>query len=247
MKITLNYEPYNKQNSFHCSKAKFKAFIGGLGSGKTLAGSAETIRTMLKHPKTMGAILAPTYPLLRDSTIKTFMELLPKELILNYNKSEQTLILINGAQVIFRPCDDINSIDRLRNINLGWWWIDEASLVPEYAYRVLIGRLRDKNGPMKGWITTTPKGFNWIWEKWVNKPSKKHWMITSSSTENPYLPHDYIETLKAEYTGVFAKQEILGEFVGHEGLVYPSFSRNTHVINARLIRDENGIVIGIDV
>jgi len=246
MEIIINYKPYNKQKKFHNSKKKFRAFIGGLGSGKTLAGSIEAIRTMIKYPNTMGAILAPTYPLLRDSTIRTMLEWMPRKLIKSYNRTEQHLTLINGAECIFRPCDDINSIDRLRNIQLGWGWIDEASLTPEYVYRVIIGRLRDKKGPMNLWVTTTPKGFNWIWEKWVNKPTKNHYMVTSSSRENKYLPKDYVPMLQAEYTGVFAKQEIEGEFVGFEGLVYPDFSRNIHVKPMKHII-ENGRIVGVDI
>lgn len=245
MRIKIDYKPYNKQKLFHDSNHKFRAFIGGLGSGKTLAGSAETIKTMLEYPKCLGAILAPTYPLLRDSTIKTLLGLIPRELIKNYNRSEQMLKLINGAEVIFRPCDDINSIDRLRNINLGWWWIDEASLTLYYVYKVLLGRLRDGRGPMRGWITTTPKGFNWIWKKWVDEPTKNHFMVTSSSRDNPYLPEGYIEAMQEEYTGVFARQEIEGMFVGHEGLVYPEFNREIHVIDTSKIKLKE-FVIGVD-
>uniref|UniRef100_A0A6H2A267 Putative terminase n=1 Tax=viral metagenome TaxID=1070528 RepID=A0A6H2A267_9ZZZZ len=237
---------YDKQALFYDSKAKFRAFVGGLGSGKTWVGSVASIVEMATHPKTLGAILAPTYPLLRDSTIRTFFEICPRELIKEYNRSEQRVVFRNNAEAIFRPCDDPNSIDRLRNINLAWAWMDEAALNPEYAWRILVGRLRDPKGSLKAWITTTPKGFGWIWEKWVNNPTENYFMVNATSEENVHLPKEYIETLKSEYTGVFARQEIYGQFVGHEGAVYPEFSRSVHVINIIPIT-ENGIIIGIDI
>ena len=57
---------------------------------------------------------------------------------------------------------------------------------------------------------------NWIWRKWVDKPTENYFMINASSKDNPFLPQEYIETLIEEYTGQFAKQEIEGLFVGHE-------------------------------
>lgn len=243
--IEIDYAPYEQQFEFHNSQKKFKAFIGGLGSGKTMAGSIETIATMLENPGTLGAVLAPTYPMLRDSTIRTFLSLLPPSVIVHYGRTEQRLEIRNGSEVIFRPCDDPATIDKMRNINLGWWWIDEASLVPEYAYRVLVGRLRNPKGPLKGWITTTPKGFNWIWERWVKNPTKDYFLIRTATMENPYLPKEYVETMQREYTGVFAKQEIYGEFVGHEGLVYPEFQRDIHVIDTSKIEFKE-VIAGVD-
>jgi len=245
MKLELDYEPYSKQLEFHNSPKKFKAFVAGLGSGKTMAGSVEAIKTMIECPGSFGAILAPTFPMLRDSTIRTFLQLLPQSLIKNYGRMEQKIILINGSEVIFRPCDDPTTIDRIRNINLGWWWIDEGSLVPEYAFKVLVGRLRNKTGPLKGWVTTTPKGFNWIWERWEKEKNPNYHLVRAATTENPYLPEDYVKTMKREYTGVFAKQEIYGEFVGYEGVVYPEFNRLTHVIDAAKIKFSE-IIAGVD-
>ena len=229
-KIDIIYNPHVKQQKFHDSSKKYRAFITGLGGGKTYAGSKEAISTMLEYPNSFGAILAPTYPLLRDSTIKTFFELLPYELILEWNKTEHYLKLKNGAETIFRPCNDQNAIDRLRNINLGWAWIDEAALVSEYAFKVIIGRLRQEKTPRNLWLTTTPKGFNWIWEKFINNAADDFEAILGTTLDNPHLPLDYKQGLIKEYTGVFARQEIYGEFVGFEGQVYSDFNRNTHVI-----------------
>ncbi len=235
--IKIKYKPWEKQRIFHKSDKKFRAFVGGLGSGKSVAGAIEAIKTMVKYPGSMGAILAPTFPLLRDSTIKTFFEFLPRELIKSYSKSEHKVILVNGSEAIFRPCDDDATIDRLRNINLGWVWIDEAGLVPEYAFKVTIGRMRHNIGPLRFWLTTTPKGRTWIWSKWVDKPTEDYFIIFAKTRENPYLPTGYIETLENEYTE--------GQFVGLEGVVYPEFNRDIHIIDTKGIEFKE-FKIGVD-
>jgi len=245
MKINLSYQPYAIQKKFHNSTKKFRGFIGGLGSGKTLCGACESLKIALEFPGSVGVILAPTYPMLRDSTVKTFMEVCQRDLIEYYNRSEQHLKLINETEILFRPGNDAAAIDRLRNMNVDWFWMDEASLFLEYAWKVLIGRLRGQKGPRKGWVTTTPKGYNWTWKKFVSKNSSDYEYFTASSIDNPYLPEDYKKSLLEEYTGVFAKQEIYGFFVGSEGCVYPDFNRETHVIDTSDMKFE-AIVAGVD-
>lgn len=241
----MSYQPYAIQEKFHKSLKKFRGFIGGLGSGKTLCGACESLQVALDFPGSLGIILAPTYPMLRDSTIKTFLEVCPPDLIREYNRSEQRLVLINNSEIMFRPGNDAAAIDRLRNINVDWFWVDEASLFLEYAWKVLVGRLRGRTGPRRGWVTTTPKGYNWTWRKFVSEPTKDYEYFTASSLDNPYLPPDYKESLQAEYTGIFARQEILGLFVGFEGSVYPEFNRTTHVIDTAGMKFE-AIIAGVD-
>jgi phage terminase large subunit len=231
MEVNLSYQPYAIQQKFHKSQAKFRGFIGGLGSGKTLCGAYEALQVALEYSGSLGVILAPTYRMLTDSTIRTFLEVCPHDLIEFYNKSEQHLKMINGSEILFRPGNDTAAIDRLRNVNVGWFWMDEGSLFLRYAFQILIGRLREQKGPRRGWVTTTPKGYNWIWDKFVNKPTSDYFYVTASSLDNPYLPEDYKRSLQQEYTGVFARQEIYGLFVGFEGCVYPEFNRAIHVID----------------
>src|SRR3990167_1611821 len=224
--IRIPWNPHKKQLQFQQSKAKYKAFIGGIGSGKTRAGCIESLGFCLENPKCLFFIGAPTYPMLRDATKRTFLEICPQELIKKDLIGTNILTLINGSEILFRSCEDP---EKLRGPNLAGFWIDEGALVPEMAWRILIGRLRQAGFNYIGMITTTPKGYNWIHEKFVVAPNENYEIIICSTLDNPYLPKEFIEDLKKNYTGVFAKQEIYGDFVGFEGLVYPEFINKQHV------------------
>jgi phage terminase large subunit len=248
MNLDINldgYVPWGPQVEFHDSLAKFRGFIGGLGSGKTLSGAHEALEVALNHPGSLGVILAPTYNMLRDSTIRTFFEVCPHELIAYYNSSEKRLRLINGTEILFRPGNDTAAIDRLRNINVDWFWMDEGAMFLEYAWKIMVGRLRGKNGPRRGWVTTTPRGRTWTWRKFVDTKSEDFFYVTASSLDNPYLPEDYKRSLQSEYSGQFARQEIFGLFVGFEGCVYPDFNRAVHVIDTSQVKME-AIIAGVD-
>jgi phage terminase large subunit-like protein len=106
------------QWDFIASPARFCCFVGGIGSGKTFAGAVRAITQGVEQPRSLGLIGAPTYPMLRDASQRTYFELLPTALVHDFNKSEGHLRLTNGAEVLFRSLD---APDRVRGLNLAWF------------------------------------------------------------------------------------------------------------------------------
>lgn len=204
---------------------RFASYIGGIGAGKTFAGVQKVLLKVLHAG--FGMIAAPTYPMLRDSTRRTLTDQLdilqwPYEL----HKGDNTItVTVSGAthEII---CRSLDNPETLRGPNLEWAWIDEAALVSDMAWRIVKGRVRAGPNP-QAWITTTPKGRNWIWQEWVQNADEHHPLYRTATHENPHLPTDFAESLG--YTGRFAEQELGGEFVAFEGLVYPMFNRPQHV------------------
>lgn len=227
--INIEYQPHEKQQSFHHSKRRFKAFIGGIGSGKTLAGCWEALRLALTQDGSLGMILAPTYTMLRDSTMRTFFEVCPASVIKNHNKTKNELTLSNGSEILFRSADEP---DRLRGPNLAWIFMDEAGMMTGEAFKILMGRLRQKGYAHRLFVTTTPKGFNWLYGVFVEGATEEYEVIHATTMDNKgNLPDGFIQGLEAQYSGLFYRQELLGEFVGFEGLVYDDFSEHEHVID----------------
>jgi len=199
-------------------------------------------------------MVAPTYKMLTQVTLREFRKFCPHQLIREYNKSEQKITLINGVEILGVAGDREDTIDRIRGLNIGGGYGDEIALCPEYMHEILIERLRDPNGCMKIWYTTTPKGYNWLHRIFVEKKDKSgnplrnpedYEVFFGTTMDNPYTPEEYKATLLNTFIGVFAKQEIYGEFVGFEGLVYPEFRRDIHVIDTAGMKFE-GIVAGVD-
>ena len=52
--------------------------------------------------------------------------------------------------------------------------------------------------------------------------------LTFTIDDNPFLSADFVANLKKEYTGVFYRRFILGEWCSAEGLVYPMFDKEIH-------------------
>jgi len=136
--------------------------------------------------------------------------------------------LKNGAEILFRSADEP---DRLRGPNANWAWIDEAGLCPAGTWDIVIGRLRADGQAGPCFITTTPKGRNWLYQK-----KEQMTVFHSATTDNPYLAKEFVQSLLDSYSGEFLAQEVYGEFARFEGLVYPMFDERIHI--RRRSRDE---------
>jgi PBSX family phage terminase large subunit len=230
---------FPRQMRFVKDPARFPAYVGGIGSGKTFAGACKVIARLGR--KELGLVAAPTYSMLRDATQRTLLALLD-DLGIGYDfrKGENALtVLATGHEIIFRSLDNP---ENLRGPNLDYAWVDEGSLLDRMAWLVVKGRVRVGFNP-QAWLTCTPKGRNYVWEEWERDANPDHPLYRVRTEENPELPTGYAQSLG--YVGVFADQELGGEFVAHEGLVYPSFQRKTHV---RVIDTEDWRrVLGVDV
>ena len=200
------------QRAFWNDGARFRAFVGGVGSGKTRAGAVEVLRM---PPRSVGMVVAPTYPMLRDATLRTFLDLAQRGGVLaQFGKAEMVATLIDGKRVLFRSSDDP---DRLRGPNLGWFYLDEAAMMSPDTWLIMIGRLREEPG--KAWVTSTPRGKNWLWETFT-QGGGDYATVRSSSRDNPFLPPDFIHSLERSYTSDWLRQEVEGEFIDPAGALF---------------------------
>jgi PBSX family phage terminase large subunit len=214
-------ELHQKQHDFFVCTDKIAAFIGGIRSGKTYAGCLWMLSQMT-IPGTLGLIVAPTFPMLRDVTWRTMLEI--GNDIFKVGKTEMMLTVPKGGDMLFRSAD---TPDRIRGITANVALIDEAGYCPGDTYDIVKGRLSSEPGLLR--IVTTPKGRNWLYER-----QNEMTVFRAATKDNPYNKEGFAADLEHSYTGNFARQELYGEFVAFEGLVYPMFSRDIHLhIRAR--------------
>ncbi len=225
----IAYDPLPSQKSFHELTARFKGFSGPIGSGKSQALCQEAIRLSYLNPRRMGLLGAPTYQMLRDATQATLFEILDSNRIpYEHNKAENTLRMKDtGSRIVFRPVDEF---ERLRGTNLAWFGLDELTYTPEAAWLRLEGRLRDpKAQRLCGFAVWTPKGYDWVFRKFVEGPSKGYGVVVAQPYENRFLlarVPDFYDRLQESYDERFFRQEVLGAYLSLSGsTVYSSFAR----------------------
>jgi hypothetical protein len=217
--VNKRVEVYAKQRLFLESKKLFRAFAGGIGSGKSKIGALDVIKRA--KPNRLYLVTAPTYPMLSDATYRSVSELaMQLELVRPGDcktSPPPSIKLVNGAEILFRSTDNP---EMLRGPNLSGVWMDEASLSKQEAFDILIGRLRQE-GEM-GWLTATftPKGkAHWTYKTFgLGKDNTD--LITAQSSENPFLPANFVDNVRKQYTAQQAKQELTGLFIDGGGNHY---------------------------
>lgn len=229
----IEYHPLPSQRKFHESAARFKGFSGPIGSGKSQALCQEAIKLTYQNPGRTGLIGAPTYPMLRDATSAALVEVLEQNQIrFDFNRSENMLVILETkSKILFRAVEEF---ERLRGSNLAWFGLDELTYTSEHAWLRLEGRLRDpKAKRLCGFGVWTPKGFDWVQERFIGKKVEGYETVIAAPFENRFLLEkipDYYERLLSSYDARFFQQEALGEYLSlHAGRVYYGFDRPLHV------------------
>jgi hypothetical protein len=227
------YGPLPSQATFHLSKARFKGFSGPIGSGKSQALCQEAIKLAYINAGRLALIGAPTYPMLRDATQTAMLEILvSNDIPYELNKAENTLVLKDtSSKILFRSLDEY---ERLRGTNLAWFGIDELTYCQEEAWLRLEGRLRDgKATKLCGFAVWTPKGFDWVYRKFIAERVDGYEVSLARAFENRYLLDkvpDFYQRLEKSYDAGFYQQEVLGEYLAmNTGLAYKGFDRGIHV------------------
>jgi PBSX family phage terminase large subunit len=229
----ITYHPLASQAEFHKSRAIFKGFSGPVGSGKSQALCQEAIRLAYVNAGRCGLIGAPTYPMLRDVTQAALFEILHANGIpYEFNKSDNQLQFSDtNSRIVFRSLDEY---ERLRGTNLAWFGVDELTYAPEEAWLRLEARLRDPKAKRRcGFAVWTPRGFDWVYRKFIAEPVEGYHITKGRPYENRFLLDkvpDYYKQLERSYDETLFKQEVMGEYLHmNAGLVYRSFSRHDHV------------------
>ena len=193
------------------------------------------------NPGRTGLVGAPTYPMLRDATVAALLEALEENKIPHeVNRAENYLVMRETkSKILFRAVEEF---ERLRGSNLAWFGVDELTYTSEGAWVRLEGRLRDPGAKrLCGFAVWTPKGFDWVYERFVANPVTGYETVMAKPFENRFLLEqvpDYYERLRSSYDKRFFQQEALGEYLSmHAGRVYYAFERKENVGELKLDRN----------
>lgn len=136
-----------------------------------------------------------------------------------------------GRRVFLEGANDARSESKIRGMTLQGAYCDELTQFPEDFFAMLLSRLRLPGAKLIA--TTNPDApLHWLKAKYIDRADELDFLdIKFTLDDNTTLPRDYVENLKREYTGVFYSRFILGNWTKAEGLVYPMFDMDKHVVN----------------
>ncbi len=223
----------DKQNDFlELAKGGLKRINilhGSVRSGKTWISLVLWCVWVRNKPKDASYIMAAkTLSTLKRNCLD-LLETLAGKKNFQYSlvKKEATLY---GRKIYLEGVSDSSAESKIRGMTLMGAYCDELTLFNEEFFAMLLSRLSEPNAKLFG--TTNPDSPNhWFKVKYLDRREELDmWVSEFLIDDNTFLDKRYVEELKKEYTGIFYRRFILGEWCGAEGLVYPMFDENKHVV-----------------
>lgn len=163
-----------------------------------------------------------------------------------FNKSQKEGELF-GRKVYIEGANDVRAEGKIRGMTLTGAYCDEITLFAEDFFNMLLSRLSMPGAKLIA--TTNPDSpQHWLMVKYIKRAEELDInRMRFTIDDNPHLGAEYVEALKKEYTGVFYKRFILGQWVAADGACYPTMADNPeqHIVD-KLPEDARFISIGVD-
>lgn len=239
--VIIDYKPHPKQKEVHSDPSRFKALNWGRRTGKSTLAIHETFKQAI-NKKGRYWIISPTYKQSKNIYWRSLINQLPLEDI-KRNETELIMTLPNGSLIELKGADQPDS---LRGAGIQGVILDEyAFMKPDVWEEIIRPMLLDS----KGWaiFISTPNGFNHFYELSEVAKDKKNWEYFHATTyDNPYIDKEELDQEREHTDPDTFAQEYLGEFKKVKGLVYPTFSRDIHVVTSDAVPTDGTKYAGID-
>lgn len=157
---------------------------------------------------------------------------------------------ILGRKVWVFGASDVRAEMTLRGMTVAGAYGDEVTLWSEALWVTLLGRMSVDGAQLFG--TTNPDSpSHWFKKTAVDRAPYLNWKVFHYLLEdNSWLTTNnpgYVARIKKEYTGLWYRRFILGEWVQAEGAVYDMWDTSRHVIRAGDVPPLQGVLsLGVD-
>lgn len=208
---------------------------GSIRSGKTISMSVGFVLwSMGSFNGHNFAICGKTIESLRRNVITLLPQWVEGIVNIKERRSENKLIITAGdvtnTYYLFGGKDE-SSYALIQGMTLSGVFFDEVALMPRSFVEQAIARCSVVGS--KFWFNCNPESpSHWFYTEWIKKPKERNVLyLHFTMDDNLSLAPEIKARYEAMYTGVFYRRYILGLWVKAEGLVYPMFNRDTHVVS----------------
>ena len=151
-----------------------------------------------RHPIALGVMARKQGSDFRKTTLETWAQTIPPELY-RLNKQTNEIVILDRVKFFFGGFDRQESINKFNSAEYALFFVDQAEELDKDDVMILRGAMRLKiNGkdmPRKGLFTANPAQC-FLKDEFITAPTESRRFIPALPSDNPYLPGDYVETLR---------------------------------------------------
>lgn len=248
---------WEKQNQFMQARNRDVLLECGIGFGKTFVGAIFAVTNVFQYPGKPGMIASRDFPQMKKAVLPEMKKALAmfglKEkksgalgpMQYRFNGSDYTYTFWNETIIYCVTAQNYDS--SFRGPNMAWIWADEVDYYKPEAFQTMLGRLRIQPELLR--CTSSPKGFNFVWEYFYNSEGAADRLVLNAPTwENLNLSQEYVNSLRSFYSPRLFEQECGAKRLQiNVGAVYSEFDRNIQVKPCRdLLTDKDQLYFFTD-
>ena len=238
-KLRISGIPTPRQQEFFRSRARYTAYGGARGGGKSWALRRKLIALCLRYPKIRCLLVRRSYAELKANHLRPLLLEYPS--LLSYRESEKCLYFPNGSTIALGYCASDRDCLRYQGQEYDVIAIDEATQLSEHQFTIFKACLRGVDDvPRRMYLTCNPGGIGHAWVKrlfidrnfFPHEDPNDYRFISAQVYDNPTLlgaDPNYVrqlETLppKLKDAWLFGKWDVF------EGQFFTEFHPDRHVI-----------------
>lgn len=237
--VILPGMPQEKQKLFFDSRAKYTAYGGARGGGKSWALRRKLVLMCLCYDGLSVLLLRRTYPELRENHIRPLLSELGD--IAEYTDTRKCFEFPNGSHIKLGYCDCEDDVNQYQGQEYDVIGLDEATHFSEYQFQTLKACLRGTNSfPKRMYLTCNPGGVGhgWVKRLFIDRSYRKgehiddYCFIPASVFDNDVLLEkdpEYLQQLESLPKDL-RRAWLNGDWNVFAGQFFPEFSTDIHVI-----------------
>lgn len=217
MSLELKFkEPFPRQKEFLRADARYTAYGGARGGGKSWAARIKAVLLAFKQPGIQILLLRRTLSELRENQIVPLQKLLrtaiPGKRLAKYKEHTKEIIFPNGSRIVLGYCASENDVLQFQGQSYDAIFMEEATQFTEFQFQALTECNRSSglcitNFKPRFFLTCNPGGVGHQWVKrlfvdkrYQNKEDPDDYVLIKATVyDNPFiLEHspDYVKTLE---------------------------------------------------
>ena len=239
-RIRIGGVPSERQQEFFDSRARYTAYGGARGGGKSWALRRKLVGLCLRYEGIRCLLVRRSYAELKANHVRPLLLEYPS--VLSYRESEKCLYFPNGSTITLGYCASSKDCLRYQGQEYDIIAIDEATQLSEYQFSIFKACLRGVGDvPRRMYLTCNPGGIGHAWVKRLfidrnflpDENPDDYRFIPAMVYDNPTLllaDPAYVkqlETLPPKLKDAW----LFGRWDVFEGQFFPEFRPDLHVIS----------------
>lgn len=203
------------------SDARMNFWMGAVRSGKTFSSILRLIDLIQNGPQGDAMICGVSRAAIQRNLLKDMFNLLGWSMP-NENK---TTMRMYGRDVHFVGAKDERAVAGIQGSTLAIAYVDELPKIPKSFFKMLQSRCSVPGAKII--CTGNPEGpRHWVKREYIDSSDIDMKLFQFTLDDNPSLDDKYVANIKKEYSGVWYRRLILGEWAAADGMIYDSFDEN---------------------